>query len=366
MRRARYPHARIYGSVRSAHLERARALSPASILHRRWRYDFDPRLTGGLDLIRGGTFSMVVTLLTSRLSTLEVHEPLLRPGLVRTALGVVSGRLGAALRGRRLSVVSYAIENRNNYQPVPSRLRSRARRRLDWALTRFVARRLDRIAYGTAAAEELYGSLLRRDLAGTAARLVPAVPSPCACPAAVDRYPDLVLFLGAFSDRKGLRQLVDAWPAVLTRQPRAQLVLAGQGPLEPVARALADVHEGVRLLVAPPREEIHALLRQASVLVLLSQRTPTWREQVGLPVVEGLAHGCLVVTTEETGLSAWLAAHGHVVLSRTAAREDIAASVADALTCRRSAASILADLPAEDGRLAADHWLTGETADGRA
>ena len=96
--------------------------------------------------------------------------------------------------------------------------------------------------------------------------------------------------------------------------------------------------------------------------VLLSQPTPTWREQVGLPVVEGLAHGCTVVTTTETGLAGWLAAHGHEVLPPGAPDGEVAAAVDRALGRRRPAGDVLADLPAADGRLAADRWMFGPRA----
>jgi glycosyltransferase involved in cell wall biosynthesis len=107
---------------------------------------------------------------------------------------------------------------------------------------------------------------------------------------------------------------------------------------------------------------VHRALRRAAVLVLLSQPTPTWREQVGLPLVEGLAHGCTVVTTAETGLADWLAAHGHTVLAPDAAPATVVAAVVEALAAGRPAASVLADLPDDDGRQAAEAWLSRPAA----
>jgi glycosyltransferase involved in cell wall biosynthesis len=362
MRRTRFPTARVYGSVRSAHLERARALPPASILHRRWRYDLDPALTEGVDLIRGGTLSTAVTVARSRLTGLEVHEPLLRSGLWRTAVAVTVARIAGALRRTDVTIASYAIENRDNYRPEPAATwRRRVRRRSEWVLSRYVARRLDRMVYGTRAAAELYGTALAAELEHCTTCLIPALPSPCGCPVTGSRDADLVLFVGAFVARKGLPELLAAWPEVLRRRPSARLVLVGQGALEHRARDLADEVAGVEVTVAPPREEIHRLLRRAAVLVLLSQRTPSWREQVGLPIVEGLAHGCSVVTTEETGLADWLTDHGHDVVT-SSTPDDVAEAIAAALERGRSAASVLADLPSEDGRLAADAWMFGTAA----
>jgi glycosyltransferase involved in cell wall biosynthesis len=46
-----------------------------------------------------------------------------------------------------------------------------------------------------------------------------------------------------------------------------------------------------------------------------SVRLRGWREQIGLPLVEGLAHGCRVVTTTETGLAEDLRGHPLVTLT---------------------------------------------------
>ena len=88
-----------------------------------------------------------------------------------------------------------------------------------------------------------------------------------------------------------------------------------------------------------------------------AQPTTTWREQVGLPLVEALSYGCTVVTTNETGLAGWLADHGHQVVPGAAATAELAAAVVRALRAPLTVGAVLASLPAEDGRLAADRWL---------
>ena len=352
-----HDRARVYESLRSAHLERAHALEPASLLHRRRRYDFDPALADGLDLVQGGTFSLAVTILRSRLAGVEVNEPLLRSGSWKTVVAVSAARWAARVRRSPVVVVSYAIENHDPFGAPARSWRSTVRARLDRAMGRYTARRIDRIAYGTTAAAELYAARLGGELDGAAATVVPALPAPCHCPTSDDRDPDRVVFVGAFVPRKGLAELVQAWPLVVDRHPGARLTLVGKGPLEGLARDLAARVEGVDVVVDPPRSELHRVIRTSAVLVLLSQRTPTWREQVGLPIVEGLAHGCAVVTTEETGLAGWLSGHGHDVVPASAAGGQVAAAIGAALARRRSAGSVLADLPDVDGRLAADRWL---------
>lgn len=103
--------------------------------------------------------------------------------------------------------------------------------------------------------------------------------------------------------------------------------------------------------------------------MLPSQPRDLWREQVGLPIVEALAHGCRIVTSSETGLAAWLRENGHPVLAPDAPADAWAAAVATTLTgdaqAESDATRILSALPAEDGRLAADHWLFQRTEDAR-
>jgi glycosyltransferase involved in cell wall biosynthesis len=82
-------------------------------------------------------------------------------------------------------------------------------------------------------------------------------------------------------------------------------LVIGAGRLLPEVRAWADGRDDVDLEIDPPRARVHEAMRESSVLVLLSQPHGHWREQVGLPIVEGLAHGCEVVTTSETGLASW-------------------------------------------------------------
>jgi glycosyltransferase involved in cell wall biosynthesis len=348
----------VYDTLRTAHLERAAERPDVSVLYRRRRYDFDDSLAAGLDLLPGNDLSAAVTVLRSRPRVVEVNEPLMRSAVVRGAVVVAAARLGAVLHGSGVRVVAYAIENRDPFPAGPLRPRARLRAARDRRLARWTARQLDRLAYGTPGAAALYERLLGPELAGVETALVPAVPAACGCLADDGpQDPEGVLFVGAFSPRKGLPELLAAWPHVVREHPRARLTLLGKGPLEDRARALADRDQAVRLLVDPPRAEVHRALRQAAVLVLLSQPTPGWREQVGLPLVEGLAHGCSVVTTSQTGLADWLADHGHAVLPPHAPATEVAARIAAALQARRPADDVLNDLPTTDGRASADHWL---------
>ena len=370
-----HQHVRLYEQVRSAHLERAHELAPAAIVYRVQRYDFDPALTDGVELAQAGTLAAARLAMRSRITRVEVDEPLYLASLPRTAavLAVLGmKRLGGAPRAE---IATYAIEDLDPFAARPPRVRSRVRRSIERVLAGYIWHRLDTVVYGTTEADALYSSTFRhiprRQLT------VEALPSPCACldPEAdaeaagaadtaaaspVERDPDGVLFLGSFSPRKGFADVLEAWPAILSRHPGARLTLVGSGELLPQARAAAAADPSIRLIVDPPRSVVHDELRRAHVLVLPSRRVGTWREQVGLPIVEGLAHGCEIVTTSETGIAEWLIDAGHVVLPAQVLSAGLADGVVDALVNPRTSDDILADLPGVDGRIAAGRALFRE------
>jgi glycosyltransferase involved in cell wall biosynthesis len=355
----RLPAVRLYESLRTAHLERARQLAPASIVHRVTRYDFDESLAEGLDLVQAGPVRAAWLVGRSRVRVLEVNEPLMTSSLPATALVLAALAVRRVLTRRRVTVVSYLIGNADPFAATTApRLRTRLRRRGERVLARLVWRRLDRVVSGTDSARETYDRLLGPSSPRTSTETIPALPTRHPDARGGGVRPPTVVFVGAFAERKGVPVLLAAWPAVLAEHPDARLVLLGKGPLEADARALAAVDDSVTVEVDPARSRIHDVLDASRALVLWSQPSPTWREQVGLPLVEGLSHGCTAVTTTETGLADWLQAHGHVVAHGDPASPAVLArSIGAALDAGRTADSVLADLPGRDGRLAADDRL---------
>lgn len=353
--------ARLYQTVRSAHLERAGQLAPATILHRGTRYDFDAALADGLDLVPAGPVRAAWLLARSSVRQLEVNEPLMVLSLRRTALAIAVLRARALFGGPRVRFVSYAIENANPFtRPVAGRA-ARLRRLEQRVLARYVWRCLDRVVYGTEAAQILYASALPAGRGPARSALIPALPAACDCPPAADDETPRVLFLGALAERKGFPLVLAAWPYLKVWLPNARLTVVGAGALADSARAAAAADPAIELIIAPSRVDIHSQLRRGRVLVLPSQPAPGWREQVGLPICEGLAHGCSIVTSTETGLAGWLRAHGHGLVSPGGSAEALAQALLAALREDRPVLSVLADLPGTDGRLAADDWLFSES-----
>ncbi|MGG7507702.1 glycosyltransferase [Plantibacter sp. YIM 135249] len=358
---ARRKHVQLYEVVRTAHLERAAAStasSPSVILYERTRYDFDAALAASLEVRRAGVLGAFRYFLRTDVDVLEVNEPLQLSAMPRTAAALLGSRLRRILRGspaERTTVVTYAIENAPpRSAPRPANARSRLKRRLQFVAARLVWHRLDRIVFGTEQAKNLY-----RDVFGTPvgdARLIEALPRAEGSEThAKDR--SLVLFLGALGERKGFDLVLDAWPYVLERMPEARLRIDGKGELESRAIEAASADASIDVAIDPPRSTITEDLARARVLVLPSQPFRGWREQVGLPIVEALASGCLVVTTDQTGLAPWLEANGHRVINGSTTPQAIAEAVIDALSNGREPSAVLATLPPVDGRRAAEDWL---------
>lgn len=348
--------ARVYQSVRTAHLERFRELEPAEVLYLDTSYDFDTDqvLDSGIRRLRGRG-ALLRSLLRRDIDVLEVNEPLMVPGLRTAVTAVLAVRLRDGLRRRRTSVVTYAIENSDPFEHLQDQLGRRLP--LYRLACRWLTRRLDRIAFGTEAARETYGPYLQGSHAVQA--VVPALPAPCAACAgslgARDR--ETVVFVGAFNERKGVRLLLDAWPLLRARRPTARLQLLGKGPLAELVEQRTSSDASTSVVLDPERAMIHRALAQAPVAVLLSRPWRGWREQVGLPIVEALSHGCRVVTTEQTGLADWLRRHGHDVIDSEPTPEHVAEVLDQALSEPPDRAAVLAALPRLDGRLAADAWM---------
>lgn len=355
-------HVQLYDVARTAHFERIlRSDAATTVLYSQRRYDFDAELAAKVGARRAGAAQAFWYALNHDIDVLEIAEPLLVRAAPRSFAAIMGARLRARIRGRDVAVVTYAIENKDprdgsDTLPIPARVKLRAQR----LFVRGVWRSLDRIAFGTSQAQDLYERLLGD--AKATRRLIPALPvADDTIAADQDRAP-VVTFLGEFSERKGFPLLMRAWPTVKAAAPDARLVLIGKGAGADEARALGSRDEAVQVEIDPPRSRIFELLAESKVLALPSQPRPRWREQVGLPIVEALERGCLVVTTSETGLAPWLAEHGHGVIVDPADADGLAAALLDALRSDRTPGEVLADLPDRDGRAEAERWiLTEET-----
>jgi glycosyltransferase involved in cell wall biosynthesis len=106
----------------------------------------------------------------------------------------------------------------------------------------------------------------------------------------------LILVPAVMRDGKGHDLLLDAMPRIIGQMPRARLLLAGTGPLEPALRERARVY-GAAVVFLGHRHDVPALLGAADLVVLASQSE-------GLPTVlmEAAAAGRPVVSTRVGGV----------------------------------------------------------------
>ncbi len=133
---------------------------------------------------------------------------------------------------------------------------------------------------------------------------VVVIPNPVEIPAwraSLEGTPPTVLFLGVIKERKGVHDLLRAWPGVLAAVPQARLVLGGVGDTDE-ARALAGAL-GIASSVEMPGwivgAEKDALLGRAWAFAL-----PSHYEALPMSILEAQAAGIPVVTTRVGGIPA--------------------------------------------------------------
>lgn len=352
---------RVVPELRAVHVERHRRGTPAELLYLDAASDaVGTVLAPGIE--RATLPAVLRRFATTDAVVLEVPEPLWMRFWPRHVALVAGFRLAGALRRRRHEVCSYAMENNSIDVLVRGRGRAPGLAVLAAAgLVGAVARLgLDRICYASPAARDAYARL----------PFVAAVPStvslelPEAHPDPRPVTPLRAVFLGVLDERKGLRELVRAWPAVEEAVPGAVLDLIGSGPLaDEVHEWAAEAPETRRLLGPMPHAAVQAAVATASVLVAPSVPDGRWIEQIGLPIKEGLAAGATIVTTRQTGLAAWLEEHGHHVVDvdeRSSLPRRLSAALGSALRHPLPRDEVRASLPSRDGRLTADAWLHGD------
>lgn len=357
--------ARFYPVARTAHIERLASMQPGTFFYSSTRRDWDEDLARATpDVERVGLMELLARVWTRGFERLEIPEPYaiaLLPHATLIALVVKAQRV---IKRRPTELVFYAIENLDQVEkvrsklPVPTRL---IRTAANLAL-RLVFSETGRAAFGTAGALEAYRAQLgdrgwQRATRGTEIALIPGLSAPDPTADSADRDDDLVCFLGSLEERKGILDVLRAWPLVTAVRPESRLLIIGHGPLDGVVQHFAEQHANVEVLMDPPRTAIRRLLASAHALVLPSRRTPVWREQIGLPILEALSAGCEIVTNTETGIADWLRENNHQVIRTNANSREIAAAVRAALDATRTREEVQRDLPATDGRYAADAWL---------
>lgn len=115
----------------------------------------------------------------------------------------------------------------------------------------------------------------------------------------VERVPGQILFAGRLVEKKGVRYLIEALPAIRQRVPDAHLVIIGNGPEWDVLNKLVakiGVQDKVVFLGAMPQADLPDYYRRAAVFAAPFVNAASGdREGLGLVTVEAIACGCPVV-----------------------------------------------------------------------
>lgn len=164
------------------------------------------------------------------------------------------------------------------------------------ALKRFVAQRASLV---TVVSEPMRTELARLGVGRERVRVQPMgvdlrrrfSPDPAAL-----RSDDEILFVGRLVEKKGLRHLLDALPAVLASRPATILSIAGFGPEEAALRQQVErlgLGDKVHFLGAVAQSALPGLYRRAALFVAPFVRARSGdQEGLGLVLVEAAGCGC--------------------------------------------------------------------------
>ena len=110
----------------------------------------------------------------------------------------------------------------------------------------------------------------------------------------------VILFVGSFIERKGVRYLLAAVPEILRILPDYRIELIGEGPQEPQLRAMVELSGvGDRVIFRGflSQEDVRHAMQRARLFVL-----PSLEEGLGVVLLEALACGTPVVASDVDGI----------------------------------------------------------------
>jgi glycosyltransferase involved in cell wall biosynthesis len=117
-------------------------------------------------------------------------------------------------------------------------------------------------------------------------------------------HPPTAIYAGYLNERKGVRHLIGAFPAVIEQVPDAQLILVGSGPLEAEIRAqirAAGMEGHVTLTGFVDPQELPRYYARAEVFVL-----PTLEDVFGVVITEAIASQLGLVCSLYAGVASHL------------------------------------------------------------
>lgn len=101
-----------------------------------------------------------------------------------------------------------------------------------------------------------------------------------------------LLFVGRIEEQKGIRELAAAYRQLKKEFPKIKLTVVGKGPLQGLIE-----QSGAKVMTLPYLE-MPKIYRRADIFVLPSKPTKHWEEYYGMALLEAMASGLPVVTTD--------------------------------------------------------------------
>jgi glycosyltransferase involved in cell wall biosynthesis len=348
---------RILPELRAVQVKQGLQMVTAETWYFRKNYDMSGTSVP-VEFVRVSLVGAVWRLLRTSASILEVPEPLWVRFLPTNVGLILAWRFSGALRFQSRKVRTYAIENNEpsrvifGDQPVPSWVEKAAL----LAIGLFISRCFELVAFGTHGAAQSYKSLPFFN--HVASRVVLGLPAPSISAGAFTPVVPTLIFVGSLHPRKGIDTLMRSWRIAENKLPNARIMVVGAGPLEcEVARWVSESPQRRRFLGQLSHDELDSVISASTAIAIPSRRFGRWREQIGLPIEEGLALGLTVVCSDETGLASWLHENGHHVMPVDGTDEALSGAILSALTRPLGRKEVLATLPHEHARITADRWL---------
>lgn len=102
-----------------------------------------------------------------------------------------------------------------------------------------------------------------------------------------------ILCVARLTPEKGINDLVKAFIKIRESNPKIWLTLVGDGPLKKDLVGYKNI-----IVKRVPYQKIHTEYQKADIFCLPSRSTKTWEEQYGMCLVEAMASGLPIVTTD--------------------------------------------------------------------
>ena len=109
---------------------------------------------------------------------------------------------------------------------------------------------------------------------------------------------NIFIYAGRIIEEKGIRELLE----IFANRPKAKLIIAGNGTEVSLVKEYANNYNNVIYMgYVQGFTNLIPLYSKACFLLLNSKRTNTWEELFGMAIIEGMACGCVPITTNHPG-----------------------------------------------------------------